>query len=66
MSDAGTAALLAEAACKGAVYNVRINVAAMPVKGVGKALLDEAASLMHDCASAAVDAEEAVELAIGA
>jgi glutamate formiminotransferase/formiminotetrahydrofolate cyclodeaminase len=65
VSDAGVAALLAEAACKGAAYNVRINVASMTDKLAGKALADEAAALVHRCASLAVDAEAAVEKAIG-
>lgn len=66
VSDAGVAALLAEAACKGAAYNVRINVASMKDPQSGKALAAEAAALVHDCASAAIDAISAVERAIGA
>jgi glutamate formiminotransferase/formiminotetrahydrofolate cyclodeaminase len=66
VSDAGVAALLAEAACKGAAYNVRINVASMSDPRAGKKLADEAAALVHECASAAIDAISAVERAIGA
>jgi len=65
VSDAGVAALLAEAACKGAVYNVRINVSSMTDPKIGKKLADEAAALVHECASAAIDAISAVERAIG-
>jgi glutamate formiminotransferase/formiminotetrahydrofolate cyclodeaminase len=65
VSDAGVAALLAEAACKGAAYNVRINVAAMSDPAAGRKLGDEAAALVHECASAAIDAVAAVERAIG-
>jgi glutamate formiminotransferase/formiminotetrahydrofolate cyclodeaminase len=64
VSDAGVAALLAEAACKGAAYNVRINVSSMSDPQAGKALADEAVALGHECASAAIDAQSAVERAI--
>jgi glutamate formiminotransferase/formiminotetrahydrofolate cyclodeaminase len=66
VSDAGVAALLAEAACKGAAYNVRINVSSMSDPHAGRELADEAAALVHECASAAIDAQSAVERAIGA
>ena len=66
VSDAGVAALLAEAACKGAAYNVRINVSAMADKAAGKPLADEVTRLVHECASATIDAISAVELAISA
>ena len=65
VSDAGVAALLAEAACKGAAYNVRINVSSMNDPHAGRKLADEAAALVHECASAAIDAISAVERAIG-
>ena len=65
VSDAGVAALLAEAACKGAAYNVRINVASMKDPQTGKTLATEASVLVHECASAAIDAISAVERAIG-
>jgi glutamate formiminotransferase / formiminotetrahydrofolate cyclodeaminase len=60
-SDAGVAALLAEAACRGAAYNVRINVSAMAEKGAGAALAEEAQRLVATCASAAQRATAAVE-----
>jgi glutamate formiminotransferase/formiminotetrahydrofolate cyclodeaminase len=46
ISDAGVAALLAEAACRGAAYNVMINVSAMSDRGRGEALVREARDLV--------------------
>jgi glutamate formiminotransferase/formiminotetrahydrofolate cyclodeaminase len=66
VSDAGVAALLAEAACRGAVYNVRINVASMSDKSAGDQLAAEAAALIAETAAVAREATEAVERAIGA
>ncbi len=64
-SDAGVAALLAEAACRGAAFNVRINVAALEDPSLGAPLADEAARLVADTARSAQTAIEAVEKAIG-
>jgi glutamate formiminotransferase/formiminotetrahydrofolate cyclodeaminase len=46
VSDAGVAALLAEAACRGAVYNVRINVSSMEDKAKGARLVEECGRLI--------------------
>lgn len=65
-SDAGVAALLAEAACRGAVYNVRINVASLHDRSLGAALLEEAERLQARARSCAARATRVVEAAIGA
>jgi glutamate formiminotransferase/formiminotetrahydrofolate cyclodeaminase len=60
VSDAGVAALLAEAACRGAAYNVRINIGALEDKSRGAALVDEARELVSRTASFAAQAIAAV------
>jgi glutamate formiminotransferase/formiminotetrahydrofolate cyclodeaminase len=66
VSDAGVAALLAGAAARGAAYNVRINVAALPDKHAGMPLVDEAAGLLREADRAVDRATASVEAAIGA
>jgi glutamate formiminotransferase/formiminotetrahydrofolate cyclodeaminase len=46
ITDAGVAALLAEAACKGADYNVRVNVSALEDPSKGARLASESAQLV--------------------
>jgi len=65
-SDAGVAALLADAAARGAAYNVRINVAGMPDRASGKPLADEAARLVDEAGRDVARARSAVEASIGA
>jgi glutamate formiminotransferase / formiminotetrahydrofolate cyclodeaminase len=60
-SDAGVAALLSEAACKSAVYNVRINVSSMSDKSRGQGLLEEGRQILARTAAAARKAEARVE-----
>ena len=65
VSDAGVAALLADAACRGAVYNVRINVAALEDKSRGAGLIQEANQLLAQTRKSVDEATAAVDRAIG-
>ena len=65
-SDAGVAALLAEAGCRGASYNVQINVSSLADASAGNALLVEVTSLVDDTSRSARAAAEAVQRAITA
>jgi glutamate formiminotransferase/formiminotetrahydrofolate cyclodeaminase len=65
VSDAGVAALLADAACRGAVYNVRINIAGLDDKSRGSGLVAEASQLLAKTRSLVDQATAAVEAAIG-
>jgi glutamate formiminotransferase/formiminotetrahydrofolate cyclodeaminase len=61
VSDAGVAALLADAACRGAAYNVRINVAALPDRAVGASLAAEAERVATETSERAERVVELVE-----
>jgi glutamate formiminotransferase / formiminotetrahydrofolate cyclodeaminase len=65
VSDAGVAALLADAACRGAVYNVRINISSLEDKSRGKGLIEEANQLLGQARKYVDEATSAVEKAIG-
>jgi glutamate formiminotransferase/formiminotetrahydrofolate cyclodeaminase len=65
VSDAGVAALLADAACRGAVYNVRINVSSLEDKSRGAGLIEEANQLLAQTRQKVDEATAAVEKAIG-
>ena len=65
VSDAGVSALLAEAACRGAVYNIRINVSSMDDKSRGAELLSEASQLLTKTRTYVEQATSAVDKAIG-
>jgi len=64
-SDAAVAALLAEAGCKGAVLNVRINVASLDDRSLGAGLLEEAKQLVAQTSARARFATDAVDKTIG-
>jgi glutamate formiminotransferase/formiminotetrahydrofolate cyclodeaminase len=64
ITDAGVAALLAEAACKGAAYNVRVNIVAMDDRAPGETLAAEAATHVTRAISASQRAQQAVERAL--
>ncbi len=65
VSDAGVAALLAQAAARGAAYNMRINVVGMPVPAEAAPLLEEARRLIGAASEDAERAAALVEAAIG-
>ena len=64
VSDAGVSALLAEAACRGAVYNVRINVSALDDKSKGARLVEECGRLLTQAAERCKTVTVLVEMAI--
>jgi glutamate formiminotransferase/formiminotetrahydrofolate cyclodeaminase len=64
-SDAGVAALLAEAGCKGAAFNVRINVAALEDRPLGAPLIEEAQRLVQVTSKRAAEAVARVEAGLG-
>ena len=64
VSDAGVAALLAHAACRGAAYNVRINVASLDDKSRGASLVTEVTEIVARAEEHSARAIAAVEAAI--
>jgi glutamate formiminotransferase / formiminotetrahydrofolate cyclodeaminase len=66
VTDAGVAALLAYAACKGAAYNVRVNVQALDDKSNGESLAREAQKLVKEASDIVAKVTETVERALSA
>jgi glutamate formiminotransferase/formiminotetrahydrofolate cyclodeaminase len=64
VTDAGVAALLAEAGARGAAYNVRINVASLDDRSLGAHLEHEAARIVKVAQKAAAEACADVERAL--
>ena len=64
-SDAGVSALLAEAGCVGASYNVRINVLALSDKSRGAALVEEAKRLVAQTTAFVRKTTDVVERSLG-
>lgn len=64
ITDAGVAALLADAACRGAAYNVRINIIALKDRSAGEHLVREVAELVEQTAVNSRVVAELVERAL--
>jgi glutamate formiminotransferase / formiminotetrahydrofolate cyclodeaminase len=64
VTDAGVAVLLADAGCRGAAYNVRINVVALPDPSAGAATADAARALVAETRVIADRVEGLVEAAL--
>jgi len=64
ITDAGVAALLAEAGCRGAAYNVRVNVQALNDKAKGANLERDAAALVAEVTDLAKETTQLVERAL--
>ena len=64
VTDAGIAALLAEAACKGADYNVRINVTALDDPSKGASLAGESRQLVKKVVDLAAKVAKRVETSL--
>ena len=64
ITDAGVAALLAEAGCKGAAYNVRVNVSSLEDRSRGERLVTEARQQVERAAKSAQAVSKAVESAL--
>jgi glutamate formiminotransferase / formiminotetrahydrofolate cyclodeaminase len=64
VTDAGVAALLAQAACRGAAYNVRVNVQTLDDKSKGEALAREAERLVKKASDLAEKTTQLVERAL--
>lgn len=63
-TDAGVAALLADAGCRGASYNVRVNVMSLADRSAGEHLLREVSELVEQTSRSAAAATSAVEAAL--
>jgi glutamate formiminotransferase/formiminotetrahydrofolate cyclodeaminase len=64
ITDAGVAALLAEAACRGADYNVRVNVSALEDPSKGAQLASESASLVKKVIDLGTETAKRVEASL--